>query len=366
MADNTTLSRDLYILEDESNPTSSKANNIWPSTILDQVYDQLTPNKKTLRTILEELHQDIISGGVGNIVFPVTSVNDMTGDIHITKDHLGLTNVDNTSDLDKPLSDPQRAAIMNIIEHYEFQPDLSDLYNHILDCNNPHAVTLEQINRDDSVKHYVIQLIENHNRMENAHPDIRALLENVQGLAAEFDTNFSTRIDAAMDAITDHMVSPVAHSTLFDTKEDKINKASTFSTVDHVKYPTVRAVVDYVSSRLDNFQYTLYEQRSSIVDVLVINSRDELPEATTNAMHKVYFIQNGADCSNEIAMCRYSDDGTYFWDINAIDILPNFNQSQFYRTIDGISVNTDGLVSNDELENFVSKSELENILYGES
>ena len=49
------LPRDLFILEDEDNPRSSQVNNIWPSTILDQVFDDQSPTNKTLREILEDL-----------------------------------------------------------------------------------------------------------------------------------------------------------------------------------------------------------------------------------------------------------------------------------------------------------------------
>jgi len=106
------IRRDLYVLEDENNPRSSQAENILPSTILDQVYDDQSPTNKNLREIIEELRQEIITGGRGNIKFPVTSVNGMTDDVVLTKKSIGLEHADNTRDIDKPLSSPQRNAVM--------------------------------------------------------------------------------------------------------------------------------------------------------------------------------------------------------------------------------------------------------------
>ena len=128
---NGNLGRDLLVLEDESNPDTSKAKVIYPSTTLDQVFDDESPTKKTLRQLLEEIHQDIITGGKGNIVFPVTSVNNKNGDIVIDKNSVGLNKVDNTSDIDKPLSVPQQRAIMEILKNYDFNVDIEKICHHI-------------------------------------------------------------------------------------------------------------------------------------------------------------------------------------------------------------------------------------------
>ena len=83
MAENS-IARDLLILADENNPATSEKTIVRPNTTLDQVYDQLSPDYKTLREILEDLREEIISGGIGAIVFPVNSVNGKTGDVQIT------------------------------------------------------------------------------------------------------------------------------------------------------------------------------------------------------------------------------------------------------------------------------------------
>ena len=47
----------------------------------------------------------------GEIVSGVTSVNGMVGDVVIEKKHIGLENVNNTSDLDKPISTATQTAL---------------------------------------------------------------------------------------------------------------------------------------------------------------------------------------------------------------------------------------------------------------
>jgi hypothetical protein len=45
------------------------------------------------------------------VTFPVTSVASKTGDVALTKSDVGLTNVDNTSDADKPISSATQTAL---------------------------------------------------------------------------------------------------------------------------------------------------------------------------------------------------------------------------------------------------------------
>ena len=49
--------------------------------------------------------------GILDAVYPVTSVNGETGDVNLDKSDVGLGNVDNTSDLDKPVSTATQAAL---------------------------------------------------------------------------------------------------------------------------------------------------------------------------------------------------------------------------------------------------------------
>ena len=78
---------------------------------------------------LEELKDLADNGGV-------TSVNNKTGAVTIGKSDVGLGNVNNTSDANKPVSTAQAAAIKVV------QDDVND---HKGDQNNPHNVTKIQV-----------------------------------------------------------------------------------------------------------------------------------------------------------------------------------------------------------------------------
>ena len=65
----------------------------------------------------------------------------------VTKEQVGLGNVDNTSDLDKPVSHYQQDALDELERRLQGSIDGSgsDLSAHISDFNNPHKVTKEQV-----------------------------------------------------------------------------------------------------------------------------------------------------------------------------------------------------------------------------
>ena len=81
------------------------------------------------------------SGGVYTAIQDVVGSlnaheNDESNPHNVTKEQVGLGNVDNTSDMNKPVSTAQRE---------EFNAIQSDLDEHIADKNNPHEVTKTQV-----------------------------------------------------------------------------------------------------------------------------------------------------------------------------------------------------------------------------
>lgn len=68
----------------------------------------------------------------------VLSVNGVFGYVTITRDTVGLSNVDNTSDESKPVSTAQAAAI-------DLKADAASLTSHTNNTANPHAVTKAQV-----------------------------------------------------------------------------------------------------------------------------------------------------------------------------------------------------------------------------
>lgn len=192
-----TLLRDICVFDDETNPSSSKRDIIWAPTVLDQVFDQLSPDHKNLRQILEDLRREVIEGTLGSVSFPVTSVNGQEGDVQLRPEDIGLGNVDNTRDADKPLSVPQRNMIFQILKDYDFNVDLSSLEEHLLNTNNPHSVKVEDLNRDGSLERYINALITKHNyaTQDNIHMDIRRSLSNLWVITDQRDKLYTEKLD---------------------------------------------------------------------------------------------------------------------------------------------------------------------------
>ena len=74
----------------------------------------------------------------------VVSVNSKTGTVVINKADVGLSNVDNTSDLDKPISSLTQTAL-------NLKADNLDLTTHTTNTSNPHGVTKAQVGLDNVV-----------------------------------------------------------------------------------------------------------------------------------------------------------------------------------------------------------------------
>jgi hypothetical protein len=72
-------------------------------------------------------------------------ITDYNNPHHVTKEQVGLGKVDNTSDLEKPISIAVQEALNNIKIDATGYATKEELTNHINDKNNPHNVTKEQI-----------------------------------------------------------------------------------------------------------------------------------------------------------------------------------------------------------------------------
>lgn len=343
------LARDLYVLEDESNPRGTQVDTVWPSTVLDQVFDNLSPTNKTLRQILEDLKQEIITGGRGNIVFPVTTVNGKTDDVVITKEDVGLGRVDNTRDVDKPLSIPQRTAVEEMLANYNFQVNLDDLYNHLHDTSNPHGITIEQLDLNDGLSQFVKGIVTTHNfsRDKNTHIDIRNSLSRLWTLVDGIEDDVEAKIEKIMGLLENHLNSQFAHDTLFDLKEDRANKTSSFNgteNTDNVHFPTTKAVSDFTRDRLEDFRKGLPQVENWIDDIQVVDSRNDLPTASVRYLRKAYFIRKGMKSFEEVAICRQYPNGGCHWDITTLGSYSKFNPDHFVDSGSGLCIKMSAVV----------------------
>ena len=341
------LQRDIYTLEDENNPETSKINLIYPRTVLDQVFDDLDPNKKTLREILKELEEEVIKGGIANITFPVTSVNNRQGNVILDKAAIGLSNVDNTKDIDKPLSQPQREAINNILKNFNFNINLSDINNHIENFNNPHKVSLSQLNSNNELSDFVSNELGKHAIDQLSHIDIRRNLAKLWIINEQAVENVDNRVSNILSVFNDHLLDNDPHPNQFLLKEDKFNKALSFDSknIDHTKYPSTQAVSNFVERSINDFKNTLPNITNWIDSISCVENRNSLPTPGPLHLRKAFFIRKGETNEVEFAICVQNPNKTFSWDIFAIGAYYKFNPNHFIETIDGLSFNIMGLIT---------------------
>lgn len=361
---NSDLARDIFIFQDESNMQQSTMDRILPTTSIDQVFDYIEPTEpKSLRQILADLKTDILSGGVGAIHFPVTSVNGLTGDVQITKRSLGIDRIDNTNDYEKPLSIPQRNAVLNILSNYNFRTNLDEFYNHFNDYNNPHNVTVDQINSSEELTRFVQNLINSHNlNSSGSHMDIRNNLATLWDYYDYLNRLIDYRIATAIEVSTDHLTDPEAHKELILPKEDKSNKvAEITSNYNYTEYPSTRAVVEFVNSKISEYNTNLNLDLPFISDIRVIDYSNLLPVASESYKKIIYIIKNNSEhCEQSIAVCRYLNN-KWYWDIKTTGAISKLNNRYFSKTNQGLTLNLSN-ISNDLLQAGDDAFNLTNIL----
>ena len=340
--------KDLFVLEDENNPKTTESTIIYPKTILDQVFDQETATNKNLREILKEMRKEIISGGINSIVFPVRSVNRLTGDIILTKKNIGLGRVDNTADNEKPLSGPQRNAVMDILGAYNFKVNLDPLYQHLADTNNPHDVSVTQLNKDNKLTTFVQALINQHclDDHKYVHLDIRNSLARLWDYTEKtLSREVLPRVNEMRQDLNAHIQDDLAHANAFAKKEDLANKAFkiTDDTTNHVNYPSARALVEYVGKRFTEYSEMYPPVLNYIGSIHIINHRSDLPPSSIEELHNAYFIQYGELSQSEIAICKEVG-GSYVWDIQSLGAISTFNKDHFENGPDGLSLRMESIV----------------------
>lgn len=273
--------RETIIFDDESHPNTSPYDIVWPVTVLDAVIDQNTPERVTLRQILDQLTKRLDEGQEElQIEYPVRSVRgeryrddplrpEFLGDVVITKDSLALENVDNTADLQKPVSIYQRDWVETYVNQKISEikpPDLSSLSAHLSNLSNPHRVTFNQINiggRNGVVTDLIEAMIESHDKASTTHHDIRALINKLQSIVDSNNLNITEHVHDLESELTDHLNrGGQHHAQMFASKEDRMNKVGFFSSpyvnapgvgvtdLDDTHYPSTLAVANYVEARL--------------------------------------------------------------------------------------------------------------------
>ena len=116
----------------------------------DEEFFSLNQSVLSIMPIIDDPEpMESLAPGPGKYVLSTRTINGypLSADIWLTKSDIGLGNVDNTSDMDKPISAATQAAL-DSEEQAREAADLiltNDLANHIANVNNPHNVTKTQI-----------------------------------------------------------------------------------------------------------------------------------------------------------------------------------------------------------------------------
>lgn len=368
------LSRDIFIFKDE-NDSNSQLERVFPTTSIDQVFDYLEIGEpKSLRQILNDLKVELLSGGAGVINFPVTSVNGLTGDVEITKALIGLNKVDNTDDYNKPLSIPQRHAIMDILANYNFRTNLDIIYNHLSDYNNPHHVTVAQLNINGELDNSIQDLINSHNiNRTNSHIDIRNNLTTLWDYYDYLNKSIDIRINKAISVSEDHLDDIEAHGELFNAKEDKVNKVGEItSNYNYTEYPSTRAVVEFVNSKISEYNSNLNLDLPFISEIRVVDSKESIPPPSENYKKIIYLIrQTPVNSEVNIAVCKQVS-GVWDWDIKPTGAISKLS-SRYFSTLesevtlnlsniydDMISLSDNGFNLSAILSHYYTRTEMDN------
>ena len=369
---NSVLERDIFSVKNEELATASQIDIIYPKTNLDQVIDSTDPTHKTLRQILDELRTSIKQMGVGKLVFPVTSVNNMRGDVHITSASLNLGRVDNTSDMDKPLSPLQKTSIMDILKNYRFDVNLDDMYAHMANTNNPHNVTLEQLNASGDFTDLIDKKIREHswNESPSVHRDIRQSLARLWHYVDEiYKEDISKKIEYTNSNFEAHLVDPSAHKLLFDKKENVDHKVNALNkaSADYTTYPTTRAVINYIDSIKDAIVETIPQIDHYIETVYVVDKESDLPIPTKANKNHAFIIRHGsANGGNAIAVSLELAPNVYKWKIESFGALPNFDKRYFITKDGTVTLDMAKVYAANDVVTTAMKDKLDKLLGNES
>lgn len=127
-------------IRDHNNPHMVTADQVGAYTkdkineLLEEINSNSSTSTDTIKESISEIKQDLSD-----------HIHDYDNPHKITKAQVGLDKVDNTSDIEKPISLAVQEALNNININISDKASQKDLMDHVLDHTNPHMVTKEQI-----------------------------------------------------------------------------------------------------------------------------------------------------------------------------------------------------------------------------
>ena len=200
------------------------------------------------RTELEESIKDKVEGATlnGN---EVTKENNILN-IEVTKEDVGLSNVDNTSDLNKPISTQTQEALNSI---------KGDLKSHIGNQNNPHNVTKSQVGLGN--------------------------VDNTSDMDKPVSTAQQTAISAVQSNLTTHEQN-TENPHAVTKSQIGLDKVDNTSDKDKPVSTAQSNAIQQVQSNLDEISTNLNE------DIIEINSKIPTQASSTNQLADKAFVNS--------------------------------------------------------------------------
>lgn len=172
---------------------------------VDNTSDENKPLSKAVRDAL----QNVIVKGRDPLV---TSVNTFTGDVVLTAEHLGLGNVNNTADLDKPLSKADIAALFLKLDKATFN-EFEDIFQRF------HDKVESKLSDLDAITKTTFSLAtSNEERIFQLEKDLEELRDYLDAEIHRVHHSLSnTQVDLILQLISDTFDNNLYHSLYFES-----------------------------------------------------------------------------------------------------------------------------------------------------
>jgi len=296
---------------------------IYPYLIVSDVYSS-TDFSESLLDIINDFQTR--ADDLYNIPPPVTSVNGKTGDVVLNKNDVGLNNVDNTSDLDKPVS----IATQNFINK-SFTDDFNDEFREMVDN---------------------LAAIHNHFRNQNVIENIEYNINyygtdyidySIKAPDIGYDPHMMNKADIGLDDIINIDIREMIH-TITSTH----NNLDILTTYLH---PNIKEKLVYINEKSDELQELIIDFKPGDITSYMIeqalNIHREDPSSHNTIVLKINDLkdtinrlEDGEYCENDesIERTKYRFLSTMAFD--DFDTYKDYYPSMAY--VDSLSLNVTG------------------------
>lgn len=184
---------------------------------------------------------------------------------NVTKSQIGLGNVNNTSDADKPISNATTKAL-------ETKADISTLNLHINNTDNPHGVTKKQLDLENVGNFKAVSTVANQGLSSTEKSNARAnigLVNATTSTSGLMSSSDKSKLDGIATRATNVTLQTVIgwgfRNSVATTSADGLMSSSDKSKLDGIKYTQL-----YLGKLLGGSSATLSQNPSSNFDFMIV------------------------------------------------------------------------------------------------